>query len=150
MHCLSMSVLKKWFFSTKKSDTITVVVHNVRSHSKQVDDVVSDDKIINNGIIGFTETQIKPSDSTWKIIETLNFSNINFNNDENKVLSLVYGCRNNVSVLDNFDANGVSIFSFMKHAFADRVFTLMLVYRKQSKQMQEFSQMLQNLVAANL
>ena len=77
----------------------------------------------------------------------MNFSNINFNNDENKVLSLVYGCRNNVSVLDNFDANGVSIFSFMKHAFADRVFTLMLVYRKQSKQMQEFSQMLQNLVA---
>ena len=26
--------------------------------------------------------------------------------------SLAYGCRNNVAILDKFDANGVSIFSF--------------------------------------
>ena len=43
----------------------------------------------------------------------------------------------------------MSIFSFKKHAFADRVFTLMLVYRKQSMHMQEFFQMLQYLLATN-
>ena len=65
-------------------DTFTVFVHNVRSLSKHINDIARDDRIINNDIIGFTETQIKPSDSTCKIMETLNFFNINFNNDENK------------------------------------------------------------------
>ena len=55
-------------------DTITVFVHNVRSLSKHTDDV-------DNVIIGFRDTQINPSDSTCKMMETLNFFNINFNND---------------------------------------------------------------------
>ena len=80
-------------------------------------------------------------------METLNFFNTDFNNNENKILSLACGCRNNVVILHKFDANGVSIFSFKKHAFVDRVFTLMLFYRKQSMPIQEFSQMLQYLVA---
>ena len=83
------------------------------------------------------------------MIETLNLFNINFNNNENKFLSLAYKCRNDVAVLNKFDANGVSVLSFRKHAFADRVFTLMLVYRKQSMHMQEFFQMLQYLLAPN-
>ena len=101
-----------------------------------VDDLVSDNRIINSDIIGITETQIKPSDSTCKVIETLNFFNINFNNNENKFLSPVYGCRNDVAVLNKFDTNGVSIANFKKHAFAERVFTLMLVYRKKSMHIQ--------------
>ena len=83
------------------------------------------------------------------MIETLNLFNINFNNNENKFLSLAYKCRNDVAVLNKFDANGVSVLSFKKLAFADRVFTLMLVYRKQSMHMQEFFQMLQYLLAPN-
>ena len=82
---------------------------------------------MNNDIIGFTETQIISSDSTCKIMETLNFLNNNFKNNENNFLNLACGCRNDVAILDKFDANGVSIFSFKNHAFADRVFTLVLV-----------------------
>ena len=48
---------------------------------------------------------------------------------------------------NKFDAYGVSIFSLKKHAFVNRAFSLMLVFRKQSMQMQEFFQMLQRLVA---
>ena len=44
-------------------------------------------------------------------METLNFFNINFNNNENKFLSLAYASRNNVPVLYKFDANGESVFS---------------------------------------
>ena len=55
---------------------------------------------MNNDIIGLTETQISLSDSTCRIVETLNFFNINLNNSENKFLSLAYGCRNNVAVSD--------------------------------------------------
>ena len=51
--------------------------------------------------------------------------------------------------INKLDTNGVSIFRFTKHAFADRAFTLMLVYRKQSMQMQEFFCMLQYLLVTN-
>ena len=70
------------------------------------------------------ETQTKPSNSICKIIETLDLFHISFNNNENKLLSLAYGCRNDVAPLNKFDVNGVSILNFKKHAFADRVFTL--------------------------
>ena len=55
----------------------------MRSFPRHIDDILSDNRIINNDIIGFTETQIKPSDSTSKIIETLNDFNIKFNNNGN-------------------------------------------------------------------
>ena len=59
-------------FSTIKRNNIsdnkiTVFVHDARSFSKYTDDIVSDDRIINDKIIGYTETQINPSkDSTSK------------------------------------------------------------------------------------
>ena len=43
-----------------------VFVYNARSLSKHIDDIVSDDRIINNDIIGFTETKINPSGSICK------------------------------------------------------------------------------------
>ena len=43
-----------------------------------MDDIVSDDRIINNDIMGFTETQINPSDSTSKIMETMTFFQYSF------------------------------------------------------------------------
>ena len=75
---------------------------------------------MNNDIIGLTETQISLLDSTCRIVETLKFFNINFNNSEDKFFILAYGCRNNLAVLDKFDTNGVSIFSFKKNDFAER------------------------------
>ena len=108
----------------------------MRPLSKHVYDIVGDNEIINNGIIGFTETQIIPSDFTCKISETLNSFHFNYNNNKNKSLKLTYGCRDNVNTLDKFCANGVCLSSFKKYAFADKVFTLMLVYRKGS--MEEF------------
>ena len=117
------------FYTIKRNvipgDTVTVLVHSVRSLPRHVDDIVSDNSTINNNIIGFTKTQIKRSDSsTSKIIETLNPFHINFNNNENKFLSLACRCRNDVAVLNTFDTTGVSILSFKKHVFTDRVFTL--------------------------
>ena len=97
--------------------------------------------------------QINPPDSTSKIIETLGLFNINFNNNENNNNNNDNnnnnnncGCRNDVAVFDKFDADGISVFSFKKHAFVD---TLILVYRKQSMQMQKIFQMLQFLLATN-
>ena len=64
-------------------------------------------------------------------------------------LGLAYRYRNDIDVLVKFDTNGVSIFSSKSHAFASKVFTLMLIYRNQSLAMQEFSQLMQYLLVAN-
>ena len=74
-------------FSTIKriaisGDTVAVLVHNVKSLQRHANDIASDNRIINNDIIGFVETQIKPSDSISEIIEMLNLVNMNFNNNE--------------------------------------------------------------------
>ena len=92
---------------------------------------------MNNDLIEFKETQINLSDSTCKIIQGSNFFNINFNNNENEFLSLAYGCKNDVAVLDKFDANGASIFRFSLNMLLLTVLILMLVYMKQYIQMQE-------------
>ena len=75
----------------------------MRSLLRHVDDISSDNRIKNNDLLGFTEKQTNLSDSTSKIIETLNFFNINFNNKENKLLSFAYGCRN-IALLNKFNA----------------------------------------------
>ena len=117
--------------NTISDDTLAILVYHVRLLSQHVDDIVSDHGTINNDNIGFTETQINLFDSACKITETLNFFNINSNNnDDNFVLSLAYTYRNDVAILNKFSTNGVSIFSFKKHAFVNRVFSLMLVCRK--------------------
>ena len=72
------------FTTTKRNtiqyDILIVLDHNVRSFSKHVNDIVSNYRVINNDIIGLTEKQINVSVSTYKIIKTLNFFSINFNN----------------------------------------------------------------------
>ena len=85
---------------------------------------------------------MKPPDSTCKIIETLNFFSINFNNNNENNSSLGHGRRNDFTVLNKFNKNRVSTLRFKKHAPADRLFTLTLVYRNQSIHMQDFFQIL--------
>ena len=65
------------FFTTRRNYisyySITDFAHNVRSLSKQIYGIVSDNRMITYNIAGFTEKQINASSSTYKIIETLNF-----------------------------------------------------------------------------
>ena len=65
-------------FSTIKrnaisGDTVTVLVRDVRPLPRHIDVIVSDNRIISSDITGFTETHIKPSDSTCEAMETFNF-----------------------------------------------------------------------------
>ena len=104
---LDMNASKTDLFCTIKrntisDDTITVPVYSVISLSKHVDDTVSDNRVMND------------------------FFNINFNNNENK-LSLAYEYRNDITVLDKFDINEVSIFSLKKNGFTNRVFRIFSV-----------------------
>ena len=102
----------------------------MRSLARHVGYILSGKRNIYNNIIGLTETQIKPLDSTWEIVETLNLLNIIFNNNKDKVLSVANECRKDVAVLNKFYANGVSILSFKKLDFANKVLKVLLIYRK--------------------
>ena len=48
--------------NTVSEDTLTNPVHKVRPYSKLVNDVLKDDGIMNDDIIGFTDTSI------WQIL----------------------------------------------------------------------------------
>ena len=65
------SVIKR---NNTSGNRITVFVYNARSLSKLIDDIVSDDRIINNNIIEFMKIEMNPSDSTCKITKTFSMS----------------------------------------------------------------------------
>ena len=56
----------------------------MKSLSRHADNIVSDNRIINNEVKRFTEAQINPLVSTYKITRTLSFFNVNSNDNENK------------------------------------------------------------------
>ena len=58
MHCLRMRVWIRMIYFPQLKE----IVHNAQSLSKHIDDIISDDRIIDNDILGFTETKIKLSD----------------------------------------------------------------------------------------
>lgn len=89
-------------------------------HLKHVGEIVSDDRIIKNDIIRITETEI-----ACKIIKTSNVFDISFGDNRNTFVSFAKAYRNDAVDLDKSDDNGVSSFSFKKHAFANTVFTLL-------------------------
>ena len=82
-----MSETKLFIFGNKRNAlsyyTITILIHNVRSRSKHIDDKVMDGKVMNNDIIGFTATSGNLSGSTCKIMKRLIFLNLKFNNNGN-------------------------------------------------------------------
>ena len=96
-----LSIIKR---KTISDDTLIILVNKMRSLSKHISSILSG--IINKDIIGFRKIQINLADSTCKIIKTLNFSIINFNNNENKFVNSTDVCINDV-ILDKFHVNGV-------------------------------------------
>ena len=71
--CLKQNDLFSAIKNAIAGDIVTVLVHNLSLLPRHIDDIVSYNRMIYNDIIGFTETQIKPPYSTFKITEMLNF-----------------------------------------------------------------------------
>ena len=69
---------------------------------------------------------------------------MNFNNNNNKFLSLAYGCQDNIAIIRKFDINGISITNLRKdRACYDSV------YWKQVMSLDEFCRVLEYLLVAN-
>lgn len=69
---------------------------------------------------------------------------MNFNNNNNKFLSLAYGCQDNIAIIRKFDINGISITNLRK----DRV-CYDSVYRKQVMSLDEFCRVLEYFLVVN-
>lgn len=67
----------------------------------------------------------------------------NFNKNSNKSLNLAYVCQNYIAII----RNGISVISFKKDKFKERVFSSMLVCRKQVMSLDEFCRMSEYLLA---
>ena len=93
------STLKRSIIS---DDTITILVHNVRSLSKHVNDIVSDSRIMNNDILGL----ISLSDSTCRIVETLNFND----SEDNREYFMEYSAW---SISKCFYCNKINVIFFL-------------------------------------
>ena len=135
--------------NTVSNETLTLLILNVRSLKKHVNDLVNDYRIIKNDIVGFTETQVNPSDSMELVNEKFHNFLMNYDNNNNKYLSLAYGYQDNIFMLRRFVINGISMFSFRKDVFSEKIITMVLVYRAQSMTLEEFREILDYLIAAN-
>ena len=95
-------------------DTTTLLLVNVRSLLKHALNIVSDNRLINNDILCFTETQIQPHYSTSTIQSLFKNFVVYFNNNSNKFLSLVYGIHNNLELIDREGFPGLSVLNIVK------------------------------------
>ena len=57
----------------------------------------------------------------------MNFFYVDFDNNENKIFTLVYSFRNDVAVLNKFDANGLSILTLIWVGRGDFIHLLVFI-----------------------
>ena len=115
--------LSKIDTNTVSDDTLTIFildVRDVRSWGKHIHDIVHDCRNLRNVIC---RTHMKPLDSGSIIDETQKDFDLNFDNKDNKFLSLVYRCQGDIAFIKELNIDCLSIISLRKDSFIDRVFT---------------------------
>lgn len=78
-------------------DVFTIVVVNIRSLSKHWKDVSKDCRLFENEFLGFTESQLKPSELQTDLQKTLEPLNMHFYNNEDKSWNLAYSSQKSIS-----------------------------------------------------
>ena len=102
-------------------------------------------RCLKNDAVGFTKTQIKPSNSPFIMDGKLKFLIWIF---IKMVISLVYGSQDDIVIIWKFYIIGISIIRLRKDNLTDHVFTLVLFYWKKAMSLDEFSRMLEYLLVA--
>ena len=114
--------------------------------SKHTTDIVNDDRLMQNDILFFTETQIPINEN----VQTEDFEHFKmfFNNNENKYLSLAYGLHDNITLEGKCDYPGFSIITIKKASFYSLSLTLMLLYKPNRQSISSFCECLNYFVQA--
>ena len=71
-------------------DTITILLLNVRSLSKHECDIKSDDSLISNDVLFFSETQLQHQHLLYCIAQYFENFRVFFTNNDNKFLNHAY------------------------------------------------------------
>ena len=127
-------------------DTTTLLLVNVQSLLKYVFDIVSDNRLINNDILCFTETQIQLHHSTSTIQSFFKKCVIYFNNNSNKFLSLAYGMHSNLELNDREDFPGLSVLNIVKGSYSKIPLKLMILYKASNRSLTLLSDYLHYMI----
>ena len=79
--------------------------------AKNVSSIVHNRRFLENDVIRYNKTQMKPSGSTSRRDKELKDFNMNFGNSEDKFLDLDNGCENHIVIIRKFDINSISMIS---------------------------------------
>lgn len=79
--------------------------------AKNVSSIVHNRRFLENDVIRYNKTQMKPSGSTSRRDKELKDFNMNFGNSEDKFLDLDNGCENHIVIIRKFDINRISMIS---------------------------------------
>lgn len=79
--------------------------------AKNVSSIVHNRRFLENDVIRYNKTQMKPSGSTSRRGKELKDFNMNFGNSEGKFLDLDNGCENHIVIIRKFDINRISMIS---------------------------------------
>ena len=120
----------------------------MRSLLKHARDIVSDNILISNDILCFTETHIAPHYSTNTIQLFFKHFVIYFNSDSNKFLSLAYGLDSNLELIDRDDFPGLSVINIVKSSYSKVPLKLMMFNKPNSSPMAIFKHYLHYMIEA--
>ena len=114
------------------------------SLNKHVSDIASDDRLLNNDILCFTETQLSPTSNISDIVDCLEEFLVDFNNNEDKYMSIAVAYRPSISLQNHNKYRGFSCVSFKKEPSFE--FNIILLYRKNTDAYMLLYEMLQYLL----
>ena len=129
--------------------SLNICLLNVRSLKLHAIDLKHDGFLINNDLLCLTETQLGYDHSESDlddICQLLSNYNLSYNNDQHKFNSMAVGSDLDYINVQEYDhSTGFSVVYFKKPLFVDKVFSLLLVYKRSTMSKDAFLCHLSNL-----
>ena len=130
------------------SNSLVIKLLIVRSFNKHAIDLESDRRLLNSDIIYLTDTQLQQSLDSRRIPTSADFDII-FNNNEDWFQSLATCPRPETFISSHTEVNGASLVTFVKSSFTSQTIKLLLLYKKHTTPLTNFSNWLQGFIASN-
>ena len=119
---------------------------NTRSLQLHVKDIVAESVLMASDVLCFTETQLLPGHNSSDIESELSDYHMDFNNNDDKFLSIACAVKTPVSITSHEKYSGFSLLTIKKESFLDHEISIGILYRKHANSMFDFYDNLRELV----
>lgn len=126
--------------------SLCVSLLNTRSFRKHCFDIVGDFRLTNSDILCLTETQILPDTVLPQCPITDKFNFHHNINSTDRFQSLAFGVTSDVQCSNHIKIQGISLFTLKKQSFSSQSFTILLLYRKPTSNLNAFICLLSQLI----